>query len=218
MGDHQTSAAVTWEKNMKKKICITLAVLLTLGTVSVSAAEKELQEITDRYEARVGTAHFSKNGELQPLDVEIYIKDGYVMLPLRTFMAAMDSDAEIVWKNHAKRVESSLKGKELVFDIVGNRILVDGKPMEVSGKMENAQNRIFVPISNWRKILNIVDDTLIRADIQWDETMKTAVLLVKREIAAEEESSEVSGENGEELSFSLPLANQYSEMENIGRE
>ena len=74
---------------MKKTICIAISTMLLAGSVPVCAAEQELfTKIPHTFTAKVGTTEFTKDGEAQPLDVAVYLKDSYTMLPLRTFLHA----------------------------------------------------------------------------------------------------------------------------------
>ena len=85
---------------MKKIFCMALSAALLAGSVPAYAAEESLFTKTPHtFTARVGTTEFTKDGTAQPLDVPIYIKDSYVMLPLRTFMKALYADAELVWED-----------------------------------------------------------------------------------------------------------------------
>lgn len=69
---------------MKKGICILLSSALLMGTVPVYG--NDVEQVTHTYRAEVGTKNFYKDDVLQTLDTEIYLKDGYVMLPVRTFL------------------------------------------------------------------------------------------------------------------------------------
>ena len=109
---------------MKKIFCMALSAALLAGSMPAYAAEESLFTKTPHtFTARVGTTEFTKDGAAQPLDVPIYIKDGYVMLPLRTFMQALDADATLAWSNGTKLAEVTLHDFTLTFDINGNRIL-----------------------------------------------------------------------------------------------
>ena len=70
---------------MKKLVCMALSAALLAGSVPAYAADY-ITKVPHTFTARVGTTEFTKDGAAQPLDVPIYIKDGYTMLPLRTFI------------------------------------------------------------------------------------------------------------------------------------
>lgn len=85
---------------MKKFVCMAMAAMMVAGTTPIYAAEwikYGRKETEHTFTAKVGTTEFKMDGATQPLDVPVYIKDGYVMLPLRTFMTAVEPDAEMVW-------------------------------------------------------------------------------------------------------------------------
>lgn len=202
---------------MKRKLCLAMSVMLAAGALPAYAAEREFEEITDTYTAEVGTTCFTKNGARQPLDAEIYIKEDYVMLPLRTFMLAVDPDAKMEWDDTEKKVQVELESEEIIFDIGNNQILIYNKPLKVYGEMEISQNRIFVPIRNWKNILEAFDYTVDKDDLKWDESTKTAAVIVSKEIAVEKEKGDYDyNKLNEKTIYTLDLSNKYDEIENIG--
>ena len=72
------------------------------------------------FTAKVGTTEFTKDGAAQPLDVAIYTKNGYTMLPLRTFMQALDADAELVWEDGIQLAKVTMQDYTLSFDITAS--------------------------------------------------------------------------------------------------
>lgn len=80
---------------MKQRLCIAMSVMLLASTTQVYGKGWEVKTKSHVYTAEVGTTRFLKDGESQPLDVEIYLKDGYVMLPLQTFLMAVNEEASI---------------------------------------------------------------------------------------------------------------------------
>lgn len=67
---------------MKKGFCILLSsALLLTGTVPTWAKEERLLQEPHVYRGIVGTTNFYRDDVLQSSDAEIYLKDGYVMLP-----------------------------------------------------------------------------------------------------------------------------------------
>ena len=129
---------------MKKIFCMALSAALLAGSVPAYAAEESLFTKTPHtFTARVGTTEFTKDGKAQPLDVPIYIKDGYVMLPLRTFMQALDADATLAWSNGTKLAEVTLHDFKLTFDINGNRIWTNvGQLTELTAATANDTSSI----------------------------------------------------------------------------
>ena len=121
---------------MKKGICILLSSAMLMGTVPVYGNTPVVEQVTHTYRAEVGTKNFYKDDVLQTLDTEIYLKDGYVMLPMRTFFTSMGEDVIIDW-NQENRIASVLQGPVVVTMYVDeNEIQVNGKKLPVSGKME----------------------------------------------------------------------------------
>ena len=139
---------------MKKLVCMALSAALLAGSVPAYAAEESLFTKTPHtFTAKVGTMEFTKDGEAQPLDVPIYIKDGYTMLPLRTFMkAALGEKSQMVWNNEDKAATVVWGGDLIRFSIKENTITQNGKDLPVWGKMEVKDGRIFVPLRTWSGI------------------------------------------------------------------
>ena len=101
---------------MKKLVCMALgASELLAGSVPAYAADS-VTKVPHTFTARVGTTEFTKDGAAQPLDVPIYIKDGYTMLPLRTFMkAALGEKSQMAWDNETKAATVAFGGKSHPF-------------------------------------------------------------------------------------------------------
>lgn len=97
---------------MKKGFCILLSgALLLTGTVPAWAKEERLLQEPHVYRGVVGTTNFYKDDVLLSLDTEIYLKDGYVMLPLRTFFTIHQSGCAnlLEWRRPAGRGTSGRK-------------------------------------------------------------------------------------------------------------
>ena len=154
---------------MKKGFCILLSsALLLTGTVPTWAKEERLLQEPHVYRGVVGTTNFYRDDVLQSSDAEIYLKDGYVMLPVRTFFTSMGEDAIIDW-NQENRIASVLQGPVVVTMYVDeNEIQVNGKKLPVSGKMETKGGRLFVPLRNWKHILNACHYSVTDEDIVWN--------------------------------------------------
>ena len=203
---------------MKKGICILLSSALLMGTVPVYGDTPKVEQVTHTYRAEVGTKNFYKDDVLQPLDTEIYLKDGYVMLPVRTFFTAMWEDAIIDW-NQEKRIASVLQGPIVVtMNVDENEIQVNGKEIPVSGKMETKEGRLFVPLRNWKHILNACHYSVTDEDIVWNSTQQEAVVKIKESKLAEQEAVEelvLSGE-GQAPSYAMEMTERYDFIENVG--
>ena len=203
---------------MKKIFCMALSAALLAGSMPAYAAEESLFTKTPHtFTARVGTTEFTKDGAAQPLDVPIYIKDGYVMLPLRTFMQALDADATLAWSNGTKLAEVTLHDFTLTFDINGNRIWAKSSQLPVFGQMEVKDGRVFVPLRDWEGVLKCFNRYIVDADaLSWDaETKTAAVQLTELTAATANDTSSVKG-TGEAAVFGIPLTERYDDIESIG--
>ncbi len=203
---------------MKKIFCMALSAALLAGSVPAYAAEESLFTKTPHtFTARVGTTEFTKDGKAQPLDVPMYIKDGYVMLPLRTFMQALDADATLAWSNGMKLAEVTLHDFKLTFDINGNRIWANVGQLPVFGQMEVKDGRVFVPLRDWEGVLKCFNRYIVDADaLSWDaETKTAAVQLTELTAVTANDTSSVKG-TGEAAVFGIPLTERYDDIKSIG--
>ena len=136
---------------MKKIFCMALSAALLAGSVPAYAADY-ITKVPHTFTAKVGTTEFTKDGAAQPLDVAIYTKNGYTMLPLRTFMQALDADAELVWEDGIQLAKVTMQDYTLSFDINGNRIWAKSSQLPVFGQMEVKDGRVFVPLRDWEML------------------------------------------------------------------
>ena len=171
---------------MKKIFCMALSAALLAGSVPAYAAEESLFTKTPHtFTARVGTTEFTKDGKAQPLDVPICIKDGYVMLPLRTFMKALYADAELVWEDGIQLAKVTMQDYTLSFDITGNRIWRNSSLLPSFGQMEVKDGRVFVPLRDWEGVLQGNSRYIVDADaLRWDAETKTAAVQLTELTAA----------------------------------
>ena len=203
---------------MKKIFCMALSAAFLAGSVPAYAAEESLFTKTPHtFTARVGTTEFTKDGKAQPLDVPIYIKDGYVMLPLRTFMKALYADAELVWEDGIQLAKVTMQDYTLSFDIIGNRIWRNSSLLPSFGQMEVKDGRVFVPLRDWEGVLKCFNRYIVDADaLSWDaETKTAAVQLTELTAATENDTSSIKG-TGEAAVFGIPLTDRYDYIESIG--
>ena len=203
---------------MKKIFCMALSAAFLAGSVPAYAAEESLFTKTPHtFTARVGTTEFTKDGKAQPLDVPIYIKDGYVMLPLRTFMKALYADAELVWEDGIQLAKVTMQDYTLSFDITGNRIWRNSSLLPSFGQMEVKDGRVFVPLRDWEGVLKCFNRYIVDADaLSWDaETKTAAVQLTELTAATENDTSSIKG-TGEAAVFGIPLTDRYDYIESIG--
>ena len=203
---------------MKKIFCMALSAALLAGSVPAYAADY-ITKVPHTFTAKVGTTEFTKDGEAQPLDVPIYIKDGYTMLPLRTFMkAALGEKSQMVWNNEDKAATVVWGGNLIRFSIKENTIAQNGKDLPVWGKMEVKDGRVFVPLRNWSGILQSIGYLIEEGDITWDSTTKLATVRAveqKLDTSNNLEKPTLSGK-GAQASYTMALTTQYDEIEPLG--
>ena len=203
---------------MKKLVCMALSAALLAGSVPAYAADY-ITKVPHTFTAKVGTMEFTKDGAVQPLDVPIYIKDGYTMLPLRTFMkAALGEKSQMAWDNETKAATVALGGNLIRFSIKENTIAKNGKDLPVWGKMEVKDGRVFVPLRNWSGILQSIGYLIEEGDITWDSTTRLAtVCAVEQKLDPSNglEKPALSGK-GAQASYTMALTTQYDEIEPLG--
>lgn len=203
---------------MKKRMCMLISGMMLISTVSAFGANYSIDEMPHTYTAKVGTTNFSKDGVLQPSDAEIYIKDGYVMLPMRTFFSAVDSNNDIVWNAEQKTATLILQSQMISFDVQKNEILQNGKKLKVFGKLEVKNGRLFIPLRNWDSILNACGYEVKSGDITWDAEKKEATVKVKEFKFNRPDNLPkpvISGE-GQTPVYTLDFTQKYDEIENVG--
>ena len=201
---------------MKKLVCMALSAALLAGSMPAYAADY-ITKVPHTFTARVGTTEFTKDGKAQPLDVAIYTKNGYTMLPLRTFMQALDADAELVWEDGIQLAKVTMQDYTLSFDITGNRIWRNSSLLPSFGQMEVKDGRVFVPLRDWEGVLKCFNRYIVDADaLSWDaETKTAAVQLTELTAATANDTSSVKG-TGEAAVFGIPLTERYDDIKSIG--
>lgn len=203
---------------MKKGFCILLSsALLLTGAVPTWAKEERLLQEPHVYRGVVGTTNFYKDDVLQSLDAEIYLKDGYVMLPVRTFFTSIYPDAKIYWKSVAQKAGVLLGESSIFLYVKENKMVVNKKGQPVVGQMEVKNGRLFIPLRNWLTILNQCGYQLTDADLQWDSTKQEVTVTVRENQIIYEENLKtpvISGE-GQAPVYAMALTDTYDEVVNL---
>ena len=204
---------------MKKLVCMALSAALLAGSVPAYAADY-ITKVPHTFTARVGTTEFTKDGTAQPLDVAIYTKNGYTMLPLRTFMNAVLQihPKNVIWDGKKQTATVLYGAYILIFDLKNNTILKNGEALPVWGKMEVKDGRVFVPLRNWSGILQSIGYLIEEGDITWDSTTKLAtVRAVEQKLDPSNglEKPALSGK-GAQASYAVAPSTQYDEIEPLG--
>lgn len=204
---------------MKKLVCMALSAALLAGSVPAYAADY-ITKVPHTFTAKVGTTEFTKDGAAQPLDVAIYTKNGYTMLPLRTFMNAVLQihPKNMIWDGKKQTATVLYGAYILIFDLKNNTILKNGEALPVWGKMEVKDGRVFVPLRNWSGILQSIGYLMEEGDITWDSTTKLAtVRAVEQKLDPSNglEKPALSGK-GAQASYAVAPSTQYDEIEPLG--
>ncbi len=204
---------------MKKLVCMALSAALLAGSMPAYAADY-ITKVPHTFTARVGTTEFTKDGTAQPLDVAIYTKNGYTMLPLRTFMNAVLQihPKNMIWDGKKQTATVLYGAYILIFDLKNNTILKNGEALPVWGKMEVKDGRVFVPLRNWSGILQSIGYLIEEGDITWDSTTKLATVRAveqKLDTSNNLEKPTLSGK-GAQASYTMALTTQYDEIEPLG--
>jgi 5-deoxy-D-glucuronate isomerase len=109
------------------------------------------------------------------MDVRAYISnDGYMMLPLRAFANALDIDS-VSYNSDTKTATFNLEqGTEIAITAGENHYTIDGQTVEIAGKAEIKDGRIFLPLRAMVNAFGISDDYL-----EYDADSKTATVFIK---------------------------------------
>lgn len=203
---------------MKRGLSMALAAMLAMGTVPALAKEANYVQVPHSFTAKVGTTEFTKDGAAQPLDVAVYIRNGYTMLPMRTFLTAALENARMDWDEGTKCAEVICGVNVISFDIKNNKIRKNREELPVFGKMEIRDGRIFVPLRNWGTILQALGFSMEDNGITWDAVAQTATVRVaeqKLDIADNTEKPVLSGE-GKAAVFTQELSAKYDSITPLG--
>ncbi|CDD61888.1 uncharacterized protein BN684_01735 [Clostridium sp. CAG:505] len=203
---------------MKKGICILLSSALLMGTVPVYGDMAEVEQVTHTYRAEVGTKNFYKNDVLQTLDTEIYLKDGNVMLPVRAFFTAVDENAKIIWDREKQTATVWMGEYRILLDVPKNKIQVEYGNINVSGKMEVKDGRLFVPLRNWQEILKRCNYEMDENSIVWNSEKGEAIVKVGEYVINREQElakTEITGE-GQKPVYLVEPTEEYDSIQNVG--
>lgn len=202
---------------MKRKLCAAMCIAMLSGGSTAEAAELLYHDAQTTFTAKAGALEIYKNNVLIPLDSKTYIKDGYMMLPLRAFLTSINNNT-MHWNEGTKLAWIQINGNMVVCNIKENSITVNGEKINVSGTMEIKEGRIFVPLRNWKNILNSCGFTVADKDIVWNADEKTATvhILDESKIIKVPEGSPVISGKGEKANYTYSLSNKYDKITNIG--
>ena len=141
---------------MKRKIYIALCAVLLAAPATARALDWEVKDVTHTITATVGENSFTMDGEEIPLPegMEVYKKDGYVMLPAEPLLDLLEKDVKSQWYREEGGPITALAGVTILqFDTEKNEMYRNGSKVELSGSLEILRGEIFLPLRGWRAAL-----------------------------------------------------------------
>lgn len=139
---------------MKKFVSALLIFVMAFGTVNVFAEENSDYTISE-----------SDN------NVDGYITEDMVMVPLRKIIEASGQKIQIVWDNDEKSVTIYMGKRISKITIGAENMVLNGTEIPVAVPAEITDERIFISLSDLALVFGIKDDR-----IKWDNESKTAII------------------------------------------
>ena len=134
--------------------------------------EKPEEKPENTYLITIGNKDIKKNGEVAyTADVTPYINNGYTMLPLRALLVLSDPNVAIQWDSPSKT--ATITYNEKTFTLVANQeaMAKDGESIPLATAAELQDERLFVSLRDWMKIMDISD-----TQVAWDAQTETVTL------------------------------------------
>lgn len=198
-------------------VCLAAAALLAVP-VPAGALDWEVKDVTHMLTAKVGESSFTIDGEEIPLpeDMEIYKKDGYVMLPAEPLLKWMGGVEKTTWYWEEGGLFTALAGEGLfTFDTEKNEMYRNGSKAELSGTLEVRGGEMFLPLRGWKSTLET--DGYKTRTIAWDSGTKTATLQFSgQELVIEELPEHTPKGKGAEPEYVLAPTRKYEQISNMG--
>lgn len=114
----------------------------------------------------LGSKIYSVNGEAHQMDVRPYQLKGKMMLPLKYVASALGlEDYQVVWDNSAKKITITTD-KVVELTLWGKDMFIDGVPTRMGAKTMLDEGRIFIPVADVAKALDV--------QVDWDSITKSA--------------------------------------------
>ena len=108
----------------------------------------EVKDVTHTITATVGENSFTMDGEEIPLPegMEVYKKDGYVMLPAEPLLNLLEKDAKSNWDREEGGSIIGYAGTTILgFDTEKNEMYRNGSKVELSGTLEILRGGPHIP-------------------------------------------------------------------------
>lgn len=203
---------------MKRKIYIALCAVLLAAPASARALDWEVKDVTHTITAKVGETSFTVDGEEIPLpkDMEVYKKDGYVMLPAEPLLNLLEKDAKSNWDREEGGPIIGYAGTTILgFDTEKNEMYRNGSKVELSGSLEILRGEIFLPLRGWRAALEGYG--YAAGAMTWDSRTQTASFQFSgQELERKKLPEHIPAGKGAEPEYILKPTRKYERITNMG--
>ncbi len=208
---------------MKRNICIALCAALLAAPAPARALKGEMtnwevKDVTHTVTAKVGENSFILDGEeiSLPEGMEVYQKDGRVMLPAESFLELIGNSRNITWYREEGEPITVFTGETIwVFDIEKNEMYQSGNKVELAGTLEDREGNLFLPLRDWASALGL-DGYTVEA-VTWDSKTMTALLQFSgQELEAKEPAKHTPAGKGSEPEYILKPTEEYKRIKSLG--
>ena len=203
---------------MKKEICFALCTVLLAAPATARALDWEVKDVTHTVTATVGENSFTVDGEEIPLPegMEVYKKDGYVMLPAEPLLDLLEKDVKSQWYREEGGSITALAGETiLLFDTEKNEMYRNGSKVELSGTLEILRGELFLPLRGWRAALE--GHGYAAGAMTWDSGTQTASFQFSgQELERKELPEHIPAGKGAEPEYILKPTRKYERITNMG--
>ncbi|MCI8703160.1 MAG: hypothetical protein HFE60_02475 [Anaerotignum sp.] len=203
---------------MKRKIYIALCAVLLAAPATARALDWEVKDVTHTITATVGENSFTVDGEEIPLpkDMEVYKKDGYVMLPAEPLLDLLEKDVKSQWYREEGGPITALAGVTILqFDTEKNEMYRNGSKVELSGSLEILRGEIFLPLRGWRAALEGYG--YAAGAMTWDSRTQTASFQFSgQELERKKLPEQTPVGKGAEPEYILKPTRKYERITNMG--
>ena len=203
---------------MKRKIYIALCAVLLAAPATARALDWEVKDVTHTITATVGENSFTMDGEEIPLPegMEVYKKDGYVMLPAEPLLDLLEKDVKSQWYREEGGPITALAGVTILqFDTEKNEMYRNGSKVELSGSLEILRGEIFLPLRGWRAALEGYG--YAAGAMIWDSRTQTASFQFSgQELERKKLPEHIPAGKGAEPEYILKPTQKYERITNMG--
>ncbi len=203
---------------MKKNICIALGLILLTSPAPARALDWKVRKVTHTVTAKVGEDSFTVDGKeiALPEGMEVYKKDGRIMLPAEPLVGALEENASAVWPEEREGLLQILAGEGIfTFDARENEAMRNGNKVEMAGTLEIRGSNMFLPLRDWGSMLKLNGYSVDA--VTWDSGTQTATLRFSgEELVMEEPAEHTPAGKGSEPEYILKPTRNYEQITNLG--